>query len=171
VCPYEGCDKKYASEGSLNLHIKQKHNGGNKTDREKLAKNLIICKAKGIIIPEKLEINLPPGIVKEKAHLIQQLSNIQIDLKDLDLLENKMREQCLLSEQEMKRQQLQKAEAEAKRAQQMVADQQCTPPKKMAKLQQRYKDIQIKKDSQFLEPLPKVQKTALSNITNTYHQN
>jgi len=49
------------------LHIKQKHNGGNKTDREKLAKNLIICKAKGIIIPEKLEINLPPGIVKEKA--------------------------------------------------------------------------------------------------------
>ena len=69
-CPYEGCDKKYASEGSLNLHIKQKHNGGNNTDREKLAKNLIICKAKGIIIPEKLEINLPPGIVKEKAQMI-----------------------------------------------------------------------------------------------------
>ena len=22
VCPYEGCDKRYASEGSLNLHIK-----------------------------------------------------------------------------------------------------------------------------------------------------
>lgn len=70
TCPYEGCDKKYASEGSLNLHIKQKHNGGNKTDREKLAKNLIICQAKGIIIPEKLEINLPPGIVRDKAHMI-----------------------------------------------------------------------------------------------------
>jgi hypothetical protein len=57
-----------------------------------LAKNLIICKAKGIIIPEKLEINLPPGIVKEKAYLIQQLSNIQIDSCDLDNLETKMRE-------------------------------------------------------------------------------
>jgi hypothetical protein len=37
-CPYERCGKQYASEGSLNLHIKEKHNGGNKTDREKLAK-------------------------------------------------------------------------------------------------------------------------------------
>ena len=42
VCPYEGCGKAYASEGSLNLHIKNKHNGGNKTDREKLAKALVI---------------------------------------------------------------------------------------------------------------------------------
>jgi hypothetical protein len=51
-CPYEGCNKVYAYEGSLNLHIKLKHNGGNKTDREKLAKSLVYCKAKGISIPE-----------------------------------------------------------------------------------------------------------------------
>ena len=31
VCPYEACKNVYASEGSLNLHIKRKHNGGNKT--------------------------------------------------------------------------------------------------------------------------------------------
>jgi len=37
VCPYARCDKKYGSEGSLNLHMKLKHAGGNKTDREKLA--------------------------------------------------------------------------------------------------------------------------------------
>ena len=42
-CPYVGCGKYYASEGSLNLHIKRKHNGGNKTDREKIAKSLLIC--------------------------------------------------------------------------------------------------------------------------------
>lgn len=36
-CPYENCNKLYGSEVSLNLHIKLKHKGGNKTDREKLA--------------------------------------------------------------------------------------------------------------------------------------
>ena len=36
ICPYNACGKHYGSEGSLNLHIKIKHNGGNKTDREKL---------------------------------------------------------------------------------------------------------------------------------------
>ena len=36
-CPYADCGKYYGSEGSLNLHIKIKHNGGNKTEREKIA--------------------------------------------------------------------------------------------------------------------------------------
>lgn len=36
-CPYNECGKFYGSEGSLNLHIKIKHNGGNKTERERLA--------------------------------------------------------------------------------------------------------------------------------------
>ena len=36
-CPYEKCYRVYGSDVSLNLHIKLKHNGGNKTDREKLA--------------------------------------------------------------------------------------------------------------------------------------
>ncbi len=37
TCPYPECKRCYGSEGSLNLHIKIKHNGGNKTDRIKLA--------------------------------------------------------------------------------------------------------------------------------------
>lgn len=49
ICPYGNCAKVYGSEGSLNLHIKIKHNGGNKTDREKLAKNLIIAHDKGLL--------------------------------------------------------------------------------------------------------------------------
>lgn len=36
-CPYEQCYRVYGSDVSLNLHIKLKHSGGNKTDREKLA--------------------------------------------------------------------------------------------------------------------------------------
>lgn len=37
-CPYGGCEKVYGSEGSLNLHMKIKHNAGSKTEREKAAK-------------------------------------------------------------------------------------------------------------------------------------
>lgn len=39
-CPYDNCYKNYGSDVSLNLHIKIKHNGGNKTDREKFAVSL-----------------------------------------------------------------------------------------------------------------------------------
>jgi hypothetical protein len=42
TCPYQCCEKQYGSEGSLNLHIKIKHNGGNKTDREKNAKSIVV---------------------------------------------------------------------------------------------------------------------------------
>lgn len=37
-CPYKNCGKPYGSEGSMNLHMKLKHYGGNKTDWDKLAK-------------------------------------------------------------------------------------------------------------------------------------
>ena len=49
ICPYKNCQKVYGSEGSLNLHIKIKHNGGNKTDREKLAKTIILAHMKGLL--------------------------------------------------------------------------------------------------------------------------
>lgn len=63
VCPYQNCSKVYGSEGSLNLHIKIKHNGGNKTDREKLAKNLIMAHDRGQLMTEidAIDLNLPPG--------------------------------------------------------------------------------------------------------------
>ena len=37
MCPYDGCNKLYGSDVALNLHVKLKHNGGNKTERERLA--------------------------------------------------------------------------------------------------------------------------------------
>lgn len=101
-CPYEGCDKTYATEGAVNLHIKLKHNGGNKTDREKLAKSLVYCKAKGIVIPDQLEVNLPPGLVKRAAEQIKQISNIQIQDTDLTHLEKKLQVQNLANEKMMK---------------------------------------------------------------------
>ena len=36
------------------MHIKLKHNGGNKTDREKIAKSLVYAKATGLNLPFEL---------------------------------------------------------------------------------------------------------------------
>ena len=66
-CPYAKCNKAYASEGSLNLHIKNKHNGGNKTDREKIAKSIVYHKANGIEINPRIKVNLPPGLIGKVA--------------------------------------------------------------------------------------------------------
>lgn len=66
VCPYLTCEKTYGSEGSLNLHVKIKHGGGNKTDREKMAKTLVLLKLKGQEIPV-VNINLPPGVLEQAA--------------------------------------------------------------------------------------------------------
>eukprot|EP01016_Furgasonia_blochmanni_P014443 TRINITY_DN1756_c0_g1_i9.p1 TRINITY_DN1756_c0_g1~~TRINITY_DN1756_c0_g1_i9.p1 ORF type:complete len:282 (+),score=38.69 TRINITY_DN1756_c0_g1_i9:66-911(+) len=63
VCPYEGCNKQYGSDVSLNLHIKLKHNGGNKTEREKIARTLYLAKLKGDKVPD-VNINLPPGYIE-----------------------------------------------------------------------------------------------------------
>ena len=77
-CPYAGCGKHYGSEGSLNLHMKLKHDGGNKTDREKLAKSLVIAYTNGKSYPE-VTLNLPPGAVEEEAKKLNiDLSRIQV---------------------------------------------------------------------------------------------
>lgn len=89
-CPYENCDKVYASEGAVNLHIKNKHHGGNKTEREKLAKSLVYCKAKGMNVPDKLEINLPPQIVQQAAVEISKMTDVQIREEDLLTLREKL---------------------------------------------------------------------------------
>lgn len=76
----------YASEGALNNHIKIKHNGGNKTEREKLAKSLVYCKAKGLSVPDQLEINLPPEIVEQAAKDIEKMPDVKIKVDDINLL-------------------------------------------------------------------------------------
>lgn len=69
VCPYPNCQKLYGSEGSLNLHMKIKHNGGNKTDREKIAKSIVIAKVNGLELADeiKMNISLPPGSLEKAA--------------------------------------------------------------------------------------------------------
>lgn len=40
-CPYKNCEKYYGSDVSLNLHIKIKHNGGSKTQRQIYGKRVL----------------------------------------------------------------------------------------------------------------------------------
>lgn len=56
----------------MNLHIKIKHNGGNKTDREKIAKSIVIAKVNGMEIGEdvKMNLNLPPGSLEKAATIL-----------------------------------------------------------------------------------------------------
>ena len=51
------------------MHIKLKHNGGNKTDREKLAMNLVNAHLNGTMTTELnfVDLNLPPGTIKKIA--------------------------------------------------------------------------------------------------------
>ncbi|CAD8103532.1 unnamed protein product [Paramecium primaurelia] len=56
-CPYKNCEKLYGSDVSLNLHIKFKHNGGNKSERQKIIKQL---QAGEISEKDIQNINLPP---------------------------------------------------------------------------------------------------------------
>lgn len=70
VCPYEGCGKYFGSEGSQNLHIKIKHNGGSKTDRERLAKQLVLAYANNEMTNElidSVDLNLPPGVLTKMS--------------------------------------------------------------------------------------------------------
>ncbi len=81
VCPFEACDKFFGSEGSQNLHIKIKHNGGTKTERDKLATQIIQAYAESakdldikdtnVVIPneiiDQIDLNLPPGLLTKTA--------------------------------------------------------------------------------------------------------
>jgi hypothetical protein len=69
-CPYERCELRYASELALNLHIKNKHDGGTKTEREALTVTYLLIQRliveamnKGKQIPETT-IKLPPNYLK-----------------------------------------------------------------------------------------------------------
>lgn len=69
TCPYPDCEKLYGSEGSLNLHMKLKHNAGSKTEREKLAKSLVWALQTGSDLQgaAPVNINLPPGTIEKAA--------------------------------------------------------------------------------------------------------
>ena len=92
ICPYEGCGKFFGSEGSQNLHIKIKHNGGSKTDRERLAKTLVHAFAKATMtneIIDSVDINLPPGVLTKMAQkegLIDKVNEIAL----LDIINRRL---------------------------------------------------------------------------------
>ena len=94
-CPYESCNKNYAYEGSLNLHIKLKHNGGNKTDREKNAKILLLKKKLpngSYFFPNELEFNLPPNIIRKVASELKEQFDRKFEEEHLKFLENKLKD-------------------------------------------------------------------------------
>jgi hypothetical protein len=72
------------------LHIKIKHNGGNKTDREKIAKSIVFAKANGInMSAESLvgDLNLPPGAVERAAQAVGiKLDDDSIKKLEADLI-------------------------------------------------------------------------------------
>jgi hypothetical protein len=66
------------------LHIKIKHNGGSKTDREKLAKNLVLAYANQTMsneIIDSVDLNLPPGVITkmaQKAGLMDKVNEVEL---------------------------------------------------------------------------------------------
>jgi len=81
TCPYDDCNKFFGSDGSINLHIKLKHKGGTKTEREDAAKIIVHAYAEAVnknginasnvvIDPKILDqigICIPPGIIIQTA--------------------------------------------------------------------------------------------------------
>ena len=65
-----------------------KHNGGNKTDREKLANALIHFSLNGLKLPDVLKWNLAPGIITKVAKQMELDDNkIIVPDNTIDLLE------------------------------------------------------------------------------------
>lgn len=59
LCPFERCGKKYDRYTAVNLHIKLKHNGGNKQVREDYAKGLVeLYSTGGVIAESQIETRL-----------------------------------------------------------------------------------------------------------------
>ena len=61
------------------MHIKLKHNGGNKTDREKLARSLVQAHMAGDIKNqiELVDLNLPPGTLTKVARKQGLLGHVE----------------------------------------------------------------------------------------------
>jgi hypothetical protein len=86
MCPFPGCGRPYGKETALNLHLKRKHNGGSKTDREDTTRGLLQFYSEGKRMPHdqllKLK-NIPPCLIGE----IQEKHGILISDASLRALE------------------------------------------------------------------------------------
>jgi len=63
MCPYKICKKKYGTDVALNLHIKRNHKGGNKSDREKYARELFLSLKAGNEAPPT-DLKLPEDFIR-----------------------------------------------------------------------------------------------------------
>jgi len=54
--------------------MKIKHNGGNKTEREKIAKSIALAKIQGQEVPN-CNLNLPPGATESALRNLQNMKN------------------------------------------------------------------------------------------------
>jgi hypothetical protein len=90
------------------LHIKIKHNGGNKTDREKFAKSLVYSQASGMNLPKDFllssleKLNLPPGSIEQAAKQV----GVTIATDQLDEMESELRRRNIVMEREKKKAEL-----------------------------------------------------------------
>lgn len=97
-CPYAECERQYNTDCALSNHIMLKHNGGNKTDREKLANALIHRSLNGFTLPEVLKWNLAPGIITKVAQQMEAddskivVPQATIDILEMKILDNNRRE-------------------------------------------------------------------------------
>ncbi|CDW78394.1 zinc c2h2 type family protein [Stylonychia lemnae] len=123
-CPYPKCEKFYGSEGSLNLHIKIKHNGGNKTDREKIAKSIVFAQANGINLPENFDLNLPPGSVEKAATQV----GVSLDSESIKKLEQDLTAKNELTAKMMKEQEMLKNHMQYQKSNNMSMSQTIYPP-------------------------------------------
>lgn len=79
TCPYSNCGKNYGSEGSLNLHMKIKHAAGSKTEREKIAREIVLAVRAGIDLTKEQIAHLPylpPGLIEQSAQELGFLNEL-----------------------------------------------------------------------------------------------
>ncbi len=63
--------------------MKIKHHSGNKTDREKLAKTILLARARGEPLPSELKFNIPPGTFK----LVLKETSLTVSDDEIEVLE------------------------------------------------------------------------------------
>lgn len=79
ICPYGMCGKNYGSEGSLNLHMKIKHQAGSKTEREKFARDVVLALKEGSSLSDEQKeslLSLPPGLLEQQASELDFLTDL-----------------------------------------------------------------------------------------------
>lgn len=71
-CPYENCKKRYGTQAAMNLHIKNRHSGGLKSDRNKFAISVFNALKNNKPLPET-DLKLPGNFVDRVKEVYEEL--------------------------------------------------------------------------------------------------